>query len=206
MKNKTVLLSLIIFICISCQSKEAECNDEISLLIEKIEVNDIQDLYGFSAESTWRKRDKEGKRRVYRIQYTNDKKQRFNLPSFQSFNGDSREPDDSFYNIEGFAAQLNHSPEDAEEIAKKYASKIIEVINKYDLKAINSQKHVGEFIELIPGTGCSVYYKKKGSYLNEGYQKSFKHGYQIKPDWYILRRDESSEALIKMLENAKQDD
>ncbi len=199
-------LSLIILSCISCQSKEAECTDDISSLIEKMDVNDIQDLYGFSAESTWRKRDKEGKRSVYRISYSNDRKQDFNIPSFQSFDDDVKRPNDSFYNMEGFASELNYPIEDAEEIAKKYAAKIIEIVNKYDLKAIRSQKHVGDFIEFIPGTGCSVYYKKKGNYLNEGFQKSFKYGYQIKPDWYILRRNEGAEAMIEMFEKAKQID
>lgn len=188
-------LILILVLEFSCQNKAFHCKQTVNNLINNIESSDFDHLYGFSAESTWRLKDVNGNRRVSRIMYSDKYNERFNIPSFQVFEGQDIKFD-TLIDIIKFAKEIGLSNDNNFNEVKKYANDIIVLLNKYNLKGISSQKHLGDFMEFNIETGCSVWYKKDGVKLNDGYGKLFKNAYRIKPNWYILRYNNESIDLI----------
>ncbi len=59
-----------------------------------------------------------------------------------------------------------------------------------DIISLNSQLHLGEFIEFKLNNDCIIWYKKEGDKLNSTYRVLFNEAQEIRKNWFIINPDD----------------
>ena len=180
-----IVVVFLLFSSISCLDKAKSCDKKIKAFISIAEISDFEDLYGFSADGIWGEVDENGKRRVYRIEYTNKYKERFPIPSLQKFADGTSSNNYDNESLKNFAVEIGNQGDDHYNITKSYANTIVDFISKYDIKGIDSQMHLGNYIQFQLVSGCYVFYKAKGVILSDGSRKFFNQTTEIAPNWFV---------------------
>lgn len=196
------ILLLLLLIILSCQSNEENCRYKIDEFISKSNENELEKLFGFTARSTWSKKDVFGNRRVPRISYTNSGGRLFELSSFQKYSDGTAEPFDTI-ELKNYLLDTKTVIRDVVEDTKRRTDKIVYYLNNYNIAEIQSQNHLGRYIEFTIELGCKVYYKKENEILKDGMKKAFDSAYKIGPNWYLLSGDTSSDNLISSYKESK---
>lgn len=180
----TIIYFLTFFLICSCGNGDSTCKEKTKRIIAKIDQEEIRHLYGFSGESTWRAHDINGQRRVFRMLYVDEERTSYKLPDIQIFRDGEFDSNNSV--SYSYIDELGIDPNNIVDELDKHSNRVIRFINKYDLKAIRSQKHLGDFMEIVIETGCSIWYKDSDAILNDQFKRAFAKADTISENFYIL--------------------
>jgi hypothetical protein len=169
---------------LNCKSQKTNCEARVFKLIESFEAEDINKFIGIGIES--RGIDLNGER-FLRIYYSNKEGYSFRIPSLQP-TGDNENPN----LVDSVRVKLAHEFNLPDSTSKAYLVDLIkkckEIYISQNLKKINSQRRLGDFIEFVLDDECSVYYKKENSIIiSETYKVYFQEAKEVKKNWFIIK-------------------
>lgn len=182
--NNYIVLILLSF-NLNCKSQKIKCEDRIFQLIASFKSVDINKFIGIGIES--RGIDLNGDR-FLRIYYSNKEGFSIRIPNLQP-----TEVNENPILVDSVRIKLANEINLPDSTSKYYIIDLIvkckEIFLSQNLKEINSQRRLGDFIEFVFDNNCSVYYKADGVWLDEIHTKMFENAKIIEKNWYILSRN-----------------
>lgn len=193
--NQKIFLVFCLLFC-SCR-QNISCEQKYKAFFQSVEKVSVDQFLGLTI--TYRSTS-EGKKNVRSIQFNDQNKNRFSIPSFER-NYTPERLRDWMPQIEKFASQYEVERDSAIVFAKYFSKKIINSFEILDVREINSQLHLGEFIEFKIDDDCSIYYLKPGGALNTDFRLFFDEARMIKPGWYELNKWRTKPVLDHFMED-----
>ncbi len=169
---------------LSCKNEQTSCDYVKSFIIKAEQIN-FKRMFGLSIQ--FRGLNKNGEKNVRGIQLNNFEKDRIILPLNMK-----ELPKDSLLayrpNILAFAKYYNIGKVDTIMYLNGLVDSLVSDFNTLNIYSLNSQLHLGEFIEFEISPNCSIWFKQEGARLNETYSVLFKEATKIQKNWYLIKR------------------
>lgn len=186
-----ICLLISIFSCSNHRNGVPDCTSNIENFLINAKNMDLSILRGLTLES--RGIDINQDRKVRVIQFGNENKERFILPSLQPTKNNLN-PDLEGFDYKLFANEIGIN--ENQDSVKQFISEVVNLFLKIDIYKIHSQLNLGEFIEFLISPSCSIWYKEEEAYLSDTYSQLFSKGIEIQKNWYILPSYNSADSEL----------
>jgi hypothetical protein len=179
---KSITLIAIAIFLFSCPQDNKTCKGHKEFF-SKVKSIDIDKMLGLSISV--RGIGNDGNKFIRGVQLNDSLKNRAVLPiSLESLSQNRIQ--DLRPEIKSFASHYRIGEVDTIKYLDSLIEEVIYDFRTLDIQAINSQLHLGEFIEFELSDNCSIYYLVPDGWLNEAFASYFEKGEEVKENWYKI--------------------